>query len=152
MNQCWYVVNWALGMKLQWFFFENSYIFTKENAFEKSSGKWLQFCLGPNDKHRANSWRLVVVCCVLVPVESTHMIQGCISPVLIYFWYWDYQSICAIVSLAGLIMQQQHFLITETCLDVWGSCFPEARWLDRRTWGGNTGKWAVTHFVMGFEV
>ena len=34
MNQCWYIVNWTLGNKLQWNFNQNSYIFIQENAFE----------------------------------------------------------------------------------------------------------------------
>ena len=33
-TQCWNVVNWTLGSKLQWTFYQNSNIFFQENAFE----------------------------------------------------------------------------------------------------------------------
>ena len=33
LNQCWNIVNWSLGNKLQWNFSRNSNIFIKENAF-----------------------------------------------------------------------------------------------------------------------
>ena len=35
LNQCWYIVNWTLRIKLQWNFNWNSYICFQENAFEK---------------------------------------------------------------------------------------------------------------------
>ena len=34
LNQCWNIVNWALGNKLQWNLNRNLYIFIQENAFE----------------------------------------------------------------------------------------------------------------------
>ena len=34
LNQCWNIVNWTLGNKLQWNFNGNSYIFIQENALE----------------------------------------------------------------------------------------------------------------------
>ena len=34
MNQCWKIVNWTLGKKLQWNRNRNLYIFIQENAFE----------------------------------------------------------------------------------------------------------------------
>ena len=34
MNQCWNIVNWTLGNRLQWNLNRNSYIFIQENAFE----------------------------------------------------------------------------------------------------------------------
>ena len=34
LNQCWNIVNWAIGNKLQWNLKQNSYIFIQENAFE----------------------------------------------------------------------------------------------------------------------
>ena len=34
LNQCWDIVNWILGNKLQWNFNHNSNIFIQENAFE----------------------------------------------------------------------------------------------------------------------
>ena len=34
LNQCWNIVNWAIGNKPQWNLKRNSYIFTEENAFE----------------------------------------------------------------------------------------------------------------------
>ena len=33
-NQCWNIVNWTLGNKLQWKFNQNSNIFIQENVFE----------------------------------------------------------------------------------------------------------------------
>ena len=33
-NQCWHIVNWTLGNKLQWNLNRNLYIFVQENAFE----------------------------------------------------------------------------------------------------------------------
>ena len=37
LNQCWNIINWSLGDKLQRNFIQNSYIFIQENAFEKTS-------------------------------------------------------------------------------------------------------------------
>ena len=34
LNQCWNIVNWTLGNKLQWNINRNLYIFIQENAFE----------------------------------------------------------------------------------------------------------------------
>ena len=34
LNQCWNIVNWTLGNKLQWNFSRNSNIFIEENTFE----------------------------------------------------------------------------------------------------------------------
>ena len=34
LNQCWNIINWALGNKLQWNFNRNSNIFIEENTFE----------------------------------------------------------------------------------------------------------------------
>ena len=34
LNQCWFIVNWALGNKLQWKFNQNTNIFIRENASE----------------------------------------------------------------------------------------------------------------------
>ena len=34
LNQCWNIVNWTLGNKLQWNLNRNSYIFIQENAFK----------------------------------------------------------------------------------------------------------------------
>ena len=34
LNQCWNIVNWTLGNKLQWYLNRNSYILIQENAFE----------------------------------------------------------------------------------------------------------------------
>ena len=48
LNQCWIIVSWTLGNKLQWNFNQNNIIFFEEIAFETSSAKWLPFCLGPS--------------------------------------------------------------------------------------------------------
>ena len=48
LNQCWNIVDWTLGNKLQWNLNRNSYIFIQENAFENVVWKmaailsWLQ--------------------------------------------------------------------------------------------------------------
>ena len=34
LNQCWNIINWTLGNKLQWNFNRNSYIFIHENALK----------------------------------------------------------------------------------------------------------------------
>ena len=34
LNQCWNIVNWTLGNKIQWNLNRNSYIFIQENTFE----------------------------------------------------------------------------------------------------------------------
>ena len=53
LNQCWNIVNWTIGNKLQWNFNRNWYIFIQENAFQSvvwemsailSRGRWLN-CL-----------------------------------------------------------------------------------------------------------
>ena len=36
LNQCWNIVNWTLGSKLQWDFNRNSNIFIEENTFENA--------------------------------------------------------------------------------------------------------------------
>ena len=38
-NQCWNIVNWTLGNKLQWNFTRNSYIFIQEYPFENGVRK-----------------------------------------------------------------------------------------------------------------
>ena len=39
LNQCWLIVNWKLGNKIQWNFNQNSNIFIQENAFEYAISK-----------------------------------------------------------------------------------------------------------------
>ena len=49
LNQCWYIVNWTFGNKIQWNFNWNQYIFIKEKAFENviynmaSTSSWPQY-------------------------------------------------------------------------------------------------------------
>ena len=46
LNQCWNIVNAAIGNKFQWNLNLNPYIFSQENAFSKvSSGRWRPICL-----------------------------------------------------------------------------------------------------------
>ena len=47
-KQCWDIVNWTLGNKLQWNFNRNSYIFIQENAFENVACEMASICLGLN--------------------------------------------------------------------------------------------------------
>ena len=49
LNQCWNVVNWTLGNKLQWNFNRNSNIFIQENAFENVVCEMASICLGLNE-------------------------------------------------------------------------------------------------------
>ena len=47
LNQCWNIINWTLGNKLQWNYNRNFHIFIHENAFENVF--WLMsFYLGVN--------------------------------------------------------------------------------------------------------
>ena len=48
LNQCWDIVNWALGNKLQWKFNQNSNISFKKMHLKMSSVKWRPFYLGLN--------------------------------------------------------------------------------------------------------
>ena len=48
LNQCWNIVNWMHGNKLQLNLNRNSYIFIQVNTFEMSFGKWGLFCLSLN--------------------------------------------------------------------------------------------------------
>ena len=48
LKQCWDIVNWILGNKLQWNLNWNLNIFIEENAFEIVVWKWRPFCLGLN--------------------------------------------------------------------------------------------------------
>ena len=34
LNQCWNIVNWSLGKKLRWNFYQNTKLFIHENTFE----------------------------------------------------------------------------------------------------------------------
>ena len=49
LNQCWNIVNWTLGNKLQWNFNQNSNIFIQENAFENGVCEMASICLGLNE-------------------------------------------------------------------------------------------------------
>ena len=51
-NQCWNIVNWTLGNKLQWNFNRNLYIFIQENAFENVVWKMAAISLGLNVLNR----------------------------------------------------------------------------------------------------
>ena len=46
LNQCWNIVCWTPGNKLQWNLNRNLYIFIKENPFENVIWKWRPYCLG----------------------------------------------------------------------------------------------------------
>ena len=48
MNQCWNIVKWTFGNKLQWNFNLNSDIFIKKMHLNVSSEKWQTFCFSPN--------------------------------------------------------------------------------------------------------
>ena len=48
LNQCWNIVNWALGNKHQWNLNRILYIFIQENVFEILILEWRSFCLGLN--------------------------------------------------------------------------------------------------------
>ena len=48
LNQCWYIVNWALKNKLYWNLSRKSHIFIQENAFEIVVSEMASFCFGLN--------------------------------------------------------------------------------------------------------
>ena len=47
LNQCWNIVNWTLGNKLQWNLNRNLFIFIQENAFENVVWKMAAILSGP---------------------------------------------------------------------------------------------------------
>ena len=49
LNQCWNIVNWTLGNKLQWNLNQNPNIFIQENAFENGVCEMASICLGLNE-------------------------------------------------------------------------------------------------------
>ena len=51
LNQCWNIVNWALGNKFQWNLNRNVYIFIQEMHLKILSGKWRPFCLCSSESH-----------------------------------------------------------------------------------------------------
>ena len=48
LKQCWNIVNWPLGNKLQWTFDQAHTFSFKKMHLKLSSVKWRPFCLGPN--------------------------------------------------------------------------------------------------------
>ena len=52
LNQCWNIVNWTLGNKLQWHFILNSYIFIQQNAFGNDVCKMPANLSGPQYVHK----------------------------------------------------------------------------------------------------
>ena len=48
LNQCWNIVNWIIGNKLQWNLNRNTHISFKKMHLKMSSGKLRPFCLGLN--------------------------------------------------------------------------------------------------------
>ena len=49
LNQCWVIVNWTLGDKLQWYFNQNTKPFIHEKEFKLSSVKRRPFCPGGDE-------------------------------------------------------------------------------------------------------
>ena len=70
LNQCWNIVNWTLGNKLQWNSNRNSNIFIKKMHLKMSSGKSRPFCLGLNVLMMLLAWLLLSffssLCCAQV--------------------------------------------------------------------------------------
>ena len=48
LNQCWNIVNWTLGNKLQWNFIQTRSFSFMQVDLKMLSGKWWLFCLGLN--------------------------------------------------------------------------------------------------------
>ena len=48
LNQCWNIVNWTRGNKLQWISIEIQTFSFKKMHLKMSSGKWRPLCLGLN--------------------------------------------------------------------------------------------------------
>ena len=68
LNQCWYIINWPLGNKLQWNL--NWNFAFKKLQLKMSSGKWRPFCLVLN----VLSWVLMLI---LILIRSTGTGTGC---------------------------------------------------------------------------
>ena len=55
LNQCWNIVNWTLGNKLQWDLYQNLNIFIQENAFENVVWKMAAILSRPQcDNHHTD--------------------------------------------------------------------------------------------------
>ena len=63
LNQCWNIVNWTIGNKLQWNINQNSNIFIQENAFENDVWKMAAIFAWPqcvNTQFCASLWDLLM--------------------------------------------------------------------------------------------
>ena len=68
LNQCWNIVNWALGNKLQWHFIKIYAFPFKKMHLNMLSGKWQPFCLDLNvlsGIHRSSSRHVYTYICVI---------------------------------------------------------------------------------------
>ena len=68
LNQCWNIVNWTLGNKLQWNFNRNSNIFIEENAFENVVCEMLSISSRPQCVNGRRS------------VLSIDLLPSCVNP------------------------------------------------------------------------
>ena len=72
LNQCWHIVNWTLGNKLQSNFNRNSNIFFQEKAFENVVWKIAAML----SRHQCIKWKIVEI----------HYMMASLSRSIMYVW------------------------------------------------------------------
>ena len=103
LNHCWNIVNWTLRNKLQWNFYQNSYIFIEENAFKNvckmASISSLPECvntLRPRQDRRNFADNIFTCiffnenCCILIKFSLKYVRKGPIdnNPALVQIMAW----------------------------------------------------------------
>ena len=94
LNQCWIIVNWTFGDRLQWNFDKNTNFFIHKNASENivckmvsilSRGRWVN-SLWPSDAIRwqgtESTLAQVMACCLMAPSHYLNQCWLIISKVL----------------------------------------------------------------------
>ena len=61
LYQCWNIVDWTLGTKLQWNFNRNQYVFIQENAFDNVICKMLSISSRPPSVNASVCWLIMAV-------------------------------------------------------------------------------------------
>ena len=86
LNQCWYIINWTLGHKLQWNLNPNLYIFIQEfqNAFENGVWKMVSILSQPQYVDMNKVFMLVYSRSVTRPEMDQNWL---LLPALWRFWH-----------------------------------------------------------------
>ena len=100
LNQCWNIVNWNLGRKLQWNFIRNSSIFIQENAFENVVWKMAAILSWPQCVMQQDYYGVMSCCHGHVTVSE---ILQWILPRSI--WKWSALNVRASVHVQILLAQ-----------------------------------------------